>query len=262
MVKKCIICGKEFQGKSNSSRYCSDECRNTPLYTDEINGEQYGHLTVTNAFRKKSKLYAVCKCSCGNVCTVRYDSLLSGKTISCGCVNKKNLIQPLDLTSKTNKYRCTAIKQLEKHSDSYFWLCKCSSGKEFVVLAKNFPKVKSCGCAQTRARKKNIQKAQETFLNGCVEISSVYCIKPKKMLKNNTSGVRGITYDRTTQKWQAQIVFKGKTYKLGRYIDKEDAIRARKMAEEAMFSNFLKWFQDTYPNRWKRMTNTDSSKMK
>lgn len=199
MVKKCIICGKEFQGKSNSSRYCSDECRNTPLYTDEINGEQYGHLTVTNAFRKKSKLYAVCKCSCG---------------------------------------------------------------KEFVVLAKNFPKVKSCRCAQTRARKKNIQKAQETFLNGCVENSSVYCIKPKKMLKNNTSGVRGITYDRTAQKWQAQIVFKGKTYKLGRYIDKEDAIKARKMAEEAMFGSFLKWFQDTYPDRWKRMTNTDSSKMK
>lgn len=53
MVKKCIVCGKEFQGKSNSSRYCSDECRNTPLYTDEINGEQYRHLTVTNAFRKK-----------------------------------------------------------------------------------------------------------------------------------------------------------------------------------------------------------------
>lgn len=79
MVKKCIICGKEFQGNSNNSRYCSDECRNTPLYTDEINGEQYGLLTVTNAFRKKSKLYAVCKCSCGNVCTVRYDSLLSGK---------------------------------------------------------------------------------------------------------------------------------------------------------------------------------------
>ena len=82
------------------------------------------------------------------------------------------------------------------------------------------------------------------------------------MLKNNTSGVRSITYDRTAQKWQTQIVFKGKTYKLGRYIDKEDAIRARKMAEEAMFGNFLKWFQDTYPDRWKRMTNTDSLNMK
>lgn len=80
----------------------------------------------------------------------------------------------------------------------------------------------------------------------------MYCIKPKKMLKNNTSGVRGITYDRTAQKWQAQIVFKGKTYKFGRYI----------VAEEAMFGNFLKWFQDTYPDRWKRMTNTDSLNMK
>lgn len=122
------------------------------------------------------------------------------KTISCGCVNKKNLIQPLDLKGKTNKYGCTAIKQLEKHSDSYFWLCKCSCGKEFVTLAKGFSRIKSCGCAQEKARKTNMKKAQETFLNGCVENSSVYCIKPKKMLKNNTSGVRGITYDRTAQK--------------------------------------------------------------
>lgn len=199
MVKKCIICGKEFQGKSNSSRYCSDECRNTPLYTDEINGEQYGHLTVTNAFRKKSKLYAVCKCSCG---------------------------------------------------------------KEFVVLAKNFPKVKSCGCAQEEARKTNMKKASKVYLNGCVENTSVYSIKLKKMLKNNTSGVRGVTFDKASQKWKAQIVFKGRNYYLGRYINKEDSIKARKMAEEAMFGSFLKWFQDTYPDRWKRMTNTDSSKMK
>ena len=199
MVKKCIICGKEFLGKSNSSRYCSDECRNTPLYTDEINGEQYGHLTVTNAFRKKSKLYAVCKCSCG---------------------------------------------------------------KEFVVLAKNFPKVKSCGCAQEEARKTNMKKASKVYLNGCVENTSVYSIKLKKMLKNNTSGVRGVTFDKASQKWKAQIVFKGRNYYLGRYINKEDSIKARKMAEEAMFGSFLKWFQDTYPDRWKRMTNTDSSKMK
>lgn len=262
MVKKCIICGKEFQSNSNNSRYCSDECRNTPLYTDEINGEQYVLLTVTNAFRENSTLYAVCKCACGNVCTVRYDSLLSGKTISCGCVNKKNLIQPLDLKGKTNKYGCTAIKQLEKHSDSYFWLCKCSCGKEFVTLAKGFSRIKSCGCAQEKARKNNMKKASEVYLNGCVENTSVYSIKPKKMLKNNTSGVRGVTFDKASQKWKAQIVFKGRNYYLGRYINKEDAIRARKMAEEAMFGNFFKWFQDTYPDRWKRITNTDSLKMK
>lgn len=199
MVKKCIICGKEFQSNSNNSRYCSDECRNTPLYTDEINGEQYVLLTVTNAFRENSTLYAVCKCGCG---------------------------------------------------------------KEFVTLAKGFSRIKSCGCAQEKARKNNMKKASEVYLNGCVENTSVYSIKPKKMLKNNTSGVRGVTFDKASQKWKAQIVFKGRNYYLGRYINKEDAIRARKMAEEAMFGNFLKWFQDTYPDRWKRITNTDSLKMK
>lgn len=63
------------------------------------------------------------------------------------------------------------------------------------------------------------------------------------MLKNNTSGVRGITYDRTAQKWQAQIVFKGKTYKLGRYIDKEDAIKARKWQKKLCLAVFLNGFR-------------------
>lgn len=107
-----------------------------------------------------------------------------------------------------------------------------------------------------------MKKASKVYLNGCVENTSVYSIKLKKMLKNNTSGVRGVTFDKASQKWKAQIVFKGSNYYLGRYINKEDSIKARKMAEEAMFGNFLKWFQETYPDRWKKMKNTDSSKMK
>lgn len=67
----------------------------------------------------------------------------------------------------------------------------------------------------------------------------LYIVLNRKNAKKNTSGVRGVTYDRATQKWQAQIVFKGKSNKLGRYISKENAIKARKMAEEAMFGNFL-----------------------
>lgn len=260
MIKKCSVCGKEFQCKSHNSRYCSEECRNAPIYTEEINGEHYGQLTVTGGFRKKSRLYAVCQCSCGNTCTVRYDSLVSRRTTSCGCVNEKNLLKPLDLEGKTNKYGCVAIKRMDKYLDSYYWLCRCSCGKEFVVLAKNFSKVQSCGCAQTLARKNNMKKAQKAFLDGCVDNTSVYCIKPKMMLKNNTSGIRGVCFDRTEQKWQAQIEFKGRNYKLGRYVNKEDAIAVRKEAEEAMFGNFLKWFEDTYPEKWKKIKKTDSFK--
>ena len=53
--KKCIVCEKEFLGRNNS-RYCSEECRNTPIYTDEFNGEIHGQYQ-SKKFKKVSKKY-------------------------------------------------------------------------------------------------------------------------------------------------------------------------------------------------------------
>lgn len=71
------------------------------------------------------------------------------------------------------------------------------------------------------------------------------------MLRNNTSGVRGVSWDKNRRKWAATIVFKGKTYHLGRYNNIEDAAAVRKEAENALFGDFLKWFQEAYPERWR-----------
>lgn len=49
--------------------------------------------------------------------------------------------------------------------------------------------------------------------------------------KNNTSGVVGVTWVPSRNKWEAGIWDKGKRYSLGRYTDKADAIKARKDAE-------------------------------
>ena len=54
------------------------------------------------------------------------------------------------------------------------------------------------------------------------------------------------------RKWAATIVFKGKTYHLGRYHNIEDAAAVRKEAEDALFGDFLKWFQEVYPERWEK----------
>ena len=72
------------------------------------------------------------------------------------------------------------------------------------------------------------------------------------MLRNNTSGVRGVSWDKNRRKWAATIVFKGKTYYLGRYHNIEDAAAVRKEAEDALFGDFLKWFQEVYPERWEK----------
>lgn len=65
-------------------------------------------------------------------------------------------------------------------------------------------------------------------------------IRNKKTQKNNTSGHTGVSWHSRKGQWSARISFKGKTYNLG-YFDKlEDAVAARKEAEQLKFDRFLK----------------------
>ncbi len=64
-------------------------------------------------------------------------------------------------------------------------------------------------------------------------------IKNKRMQKNNTSGVTGISFHIRKGQWYARISFLGKSHSLG-YFDKlDDAITARKKAEEKLFDRFV-----------------------
>ena len=49
---------------------------------------------------------------------------------------------------------------------------------------------------------------------------------------------KGITYQQDREKWVAQIKKDNKTYYLGRFDNKEDAINARKQAEEELFGEY------------------------
>lgn len=55
-----------------------------------------------------------------------------------------------------------------------------------------------------------------------------------------------MSWDKDREKWTAQIGFQGKNYHLGRFEKKEDAIKARKKAEEKIFGDFLKWYKEVY----------------
>lgn len=47
------------------------------------------------------------------------------------------------------------------------------------------------------------------------------------LFKNNTSGYKGVTWDKSRQKWQAQMNINNKHIFLGYFKDKSDAIIAR-----------------------------------
>lgn len=59
-----------------------------------------------------------------------------------------------------------------------------------------------------------------------------------KMQKNNTSGYKGVTWYKPTQKWQAQIRANGKKYHLGYFEDIKDAARAYNAAAIKYYGEF------------------------
>lgn len=56
--------------------------------------------------------------------------------------------------------------------------------------------------------------------------------------KSNTSGTTGVYWDIKNNKWRAQIQLLGKLKTFGRYKNLDDAIKARKDAEEKYFGEF------------------------
>ena len=56
----------------------------------DLTGQKFGLLKVVGlADTETRKTYWVCKCDCGNMKTVRSDSLLCGAIKSCGCLKRK-----------------------------------------------------------------------------------------------------------------------------------------------------------------------------
>lgn len=66
----------------------------------------------------------------------------------------------------------------------------------------------------------------------------------KKISKNNTSGYIGVSYHKRRGKYRAYIFFQRKQYWLGQYDTVEEAAEARRIGEEKIYGDFLKWYED------------------
>lgn len=71
---------------------------------ENLIGQKFGRLKVIslNEERSNRKSYWVCQCDCGNVKTVRSDSLKNGSIQSCGCLHKEQAIINI---SKNHKHK-------------------------------------------------------------------------------------------------------------------------------------------------------------
>ena len=57
--------------------------------------------------------------------------------------------------------------------------------------------------------------------------------------KNNTSGTKGVNWNKKSMKWRAQICINGKVINLGSFINKDDAINIRVQRAKDAFGEYI-----------------------
>lgn len=130
----------------------------------------------------------------------------------------------------------TVLHPAENIKGKTAWVCRCDCGRETVVKTVYLRNghARHCGCMNGNPN----SALGLTYVDGtCVEM-----LRAKTVRKNNTSGVPGVDWRAGKQLWRAAICFKGKRYYLGCYHTFEEAVKARKRAEEELHDNFLREF--------------------
>lgn len=205
----------------------------------DITGKRFGRLTALE-YLGGSKWK--CLCDCGNITAVKTSNLNNGHTQSCGCISReqsaKNGQKSIqDLTGK--KFGKLTVVE---YAGSSKWRCQCDCGNFTTVHQNNLCRktgaTRSCGClaAPEKANEKNI-----------VEDTNLGSITNLTVSKANTTGVRGVCYHPKTNNYSAYITFQKRRYylKTGSF---EECARIRKEAEENLFGNFLKWYNEQKQN--------------
>ena len=138
--------------------------------------------------------------------------------------------------------RLYVVKRHEEKSKDIKWICKCDCGGEHIAYSGSLKsgKTKSCGCL-IRLHLKTMPHPER------VHGTSLSMIKIKKPTKRSKSGIRGVYWSSVKSKWFAEIFFQGKRYFLGLYTNKEDAAKARSMAEAQTHDRFLSWYEKNHP---------------
>lgn len=226
-----------------------------------IIGETYGYIKVLSLTDRSYRTYN-CRClKCGAISTLNGSAVYSFAETGCAqCrraapMNKKAIkyIGHRFGHLLVKEYAGLKINQTPRKSYRYpSMICECDCGFIGEYPLKRLLDGGACSCKG--CSEKNLESGRiflrETAANGTVPIS---LSTQRKINKNNASGVRGVSYLKSTGKYRAYINFRRKQYHLGCYDKLEDATEARKLAEKKIYGNFFDWYQTEYPEQWDKI---------
>lgn len=236
-TKKYVYEQNLLSGKSLSCGCISRE--NAKERIRDLSGQKFGSLIVeSRAENRHNRVAWNCLCDCGVRKVVIGHDLTSGHTASCG--GKSHRLERGMRNLSGQKFgSLTVLFPTEKrnYKGSVLWHCKCACGNEADISedALVHGNYKSCGC-QKKSQASKLTSYHHFYNGTCLE----YLKRPLR--SDNRTGVAGV-YTLPNGMYKAGIGFMGEKYYLGRFNTFEEAVSARKYAEEKLFIPFIKAFE-------------------
>jgi len=215
----------------------------------DLKGQRFGQLTVLRRAEEqpaRGGILWICRCDCGEECDALATQLTKGKKTHCGC-QSKGPGRVRDITGQRFG-RLTAIYPTGESNrfGSRMWHCRCDCGTELDLAYNELAHTprQSCGCQ----KREHARRLQESITR--VGGTSLNYLRSEKTRENTATGVKGVYFIRG--KYAARITFQKKTYQCGSFDTLEEAIQARKAAEELIIQGTLRHYE-----RWKTRTEDD-----
>ena len=228
----------------------------------DLIGKVFGYLTVIEEDASIISLSGQkirrwkCLCRCGNVVTKREPHLKNGHTKSCGCLRKSMAKEHcIKDFSKPNKYIFSddyvtgyanddkeflfdiedydIIKNFTWSINNRGYLLN-KEGQLFHRVILDLYKQEDNECVVDHINHNKLDNRKKN-LRICQQIDNAHNLR---LSINNTSGVTGVQWMKDRNKWRAFITIENKKKYLGDFYNKEEAIKARKEAEEKYFKEY------------------------
>lgn len=219
----------------------------------DLTGNQFDRLTVVERASNSipdNKVRWLCRCECGQTVIVRARCLVNGHTTSCGCFQKQTASDIAKyVRQKHNEFKVHGkyahvrlgrsksemICDIEEWNvlKNHYWVLS-STGYAVAVIEKKLRlfHVQIIECPNGMVRDHINRNKLDNRKNNLRIVTYQANIINSNENMCNTSGVKGVGYEKRRNKWYAKMIFNGKNIWLGYFDDFESAVKARRKAEE------------------------------
>lgn len=229
----------------------------------DLTGQKFNRLTVIKRVedyispKRQRHAQWLCSCECGNQVVVKGEHLKNENTKSCGCLNSEAVAQ-------RNKNYCKKYNIYDLSGE--YGIGLTIKGEEFYFDLEDYDKIKDycwyldkdgyvvSHLSGTKNNRKGIKMHRLLFPdsekidhikhinhdNRKSELrpvtASQNCMN-RSLLPNNTSGITGVSYSKTENRWIAHIAINNEQHQK-KFADFGDAVKQRKEWEEKYFGEY------------------------